>query len=134
MTALSADAQRARPPAPVPRGLPDGPGKETVQRACGSSCHGPQIVSSKGYSRQNWTAVVNGMISRGAKASAEEFGEIVDYLAKNLPPRTGTPGAGGVGFIGAGPDDAHIVDAAAAERGKSISTSGKALAGLATAF
>jgi len=60
------------------------------------------------------------MISRGAKASAEEFGEIVDYLAKNLPPRTGTPGAGGVGFIGAGPDDAHIVDAAAAERGKSI--------------
>ena len=85
---LSAQGQRARPPAPVPRGLPDGPGKDAVQRVCGSSCHGPQIVSSKGYSRQSWSTVVNGMISRGAKASAEEFGEIVDYLAKNLPPRT----------------------------------------------
>src|SRR5262249_46848813 len=39
---------------------------------------------------------------------------------KSLPPRTGTAGAGGVGFIGAGSDDAHIVDPEAAERGKSL--------------
>ncbi|MBI4905783.1 MAG: c-type cytochrome [Acidobacteria bacterium] len=117
--ALTVSAQRGRPPAPAPRGLPDEPGKETVIRLCGSTCHGPQIVSGKGYSKDNWAAVVNGMISRGAKANAAEFTEIVDYLGKHLPPRTGTAGAGGVGFIGAGPDDAHIVDAAAADRGKS---------------
>ncbi|MFN7925076.1 MAG: cytochrome c [Bryobacteraceae bacterium] len=109
-----------RPPAPAPRGLPDGPGKEAVIRVCGSTCHGPQIVAGKGYTRENWGVVVNGMIARGAKAEAAEFTEIVDYLGKNLPPRTGTAGAGGVGFIGAGPDDAHVVDGEAAERGKSI--------------
>ena len=117
---IVASAQRAAPPKPVVRGLPDGPGKSTVQRVCGATCHGGEIVAGKGYSRDNWATVVNGMISRGAKASASEFGEIVDYLAKNLPPRTGTAGAGGVGFIGAGPDDAHVVDGDAAERGKSI--------------
>ena len=117
---MSLAAQGPRPAPPPRRGLPDGPGKETVQRVCGSTCHGSEIVSGKGYSRDNWATVVNGMISRGAKANAAEFGEIVEYLVKNLPPRTGTAGAGGVGFIGAGPDDAHVVDGAAAERGKAV--------------
>ncbi len=115
-----AQPQRGAPPRPAGRTLPDGPGKDAVQRVCGSTCHGPEIVAGKGYSRDNWSTVVNGMISRGAKANASEFGEIVDYLVKNLPPRTGTAGAGGVGFIGAGPDDAHVVDSDAAERGKSV--------------
>lgn len=106
--------------APPKRGLPDGPGKMVVQQVCGSTCHGAEIVAGKGYSRDNWATTVNGMIARGAKASSTEFGEIVDYLTKNLPPRTGTAGAGGVGFIGSGPDDAHLVDGDAAERGKSV--------------
>jgi mono/diheme cytochrome c family protein len=79
-----------------------------------------EIVAGKGYSRDNWATVVNGMIARGAKATAAEFSEIVDYLAKNLPPRSGTAGAGGAGFIGAGPDDGHIVDPVAAQRGQSV--------------
>jgi cytochrome c oxidase cbb3-type subunit III len=101
-------------------GLPDGPGRDTVNRVCGSTCHGPQIMTAKGYSRNNWAAVVNGMIARGAKADANEFGEIVDYLAKHLPPKTGAAGQGGAGFIGAGSIDAHVVDGEAAERGRSI--------------
>lgn len=107
-------------PKPAPRGLPDGPGKEIVQRVCGSTCHGQEIVAGKGYTRDGWSNVVNGMVARGAKASASEFGDIVEYLGKNLPPRSGTAGAGGVGFIGAGPDDAHIVDPEAAARGQVI--------------
>jgi cytochrome c oxidase cbb3-type subunit 3 len=119
--AASLAAQGNRPaPAPAKQGLPEGTGKDTVQRVCGSTCHGPQIVAGKGYSRDNWATVVNGMIARGAKASASEFGEIVDYLAKNLPPKTGSAGAGGAGFIGAGSIDAHVVDGDAAERGKSL--------------
>ena len=117
---LAAQGQRGGPPRPAPRPLPDGPGKEIVQRVCGATCHGVEIVTGKGYSRDNWSNVVNGMVARGAKASSSEFGEIVEYLGKNLPPRSGTAGAGGSGFIGAGPDDAHIVDPEAAERGKSI--------------
>src|SRR5258706_11323522 len=103
---LSAQGPRGGPPRPAARSLPDGPEKQVVQRVCGSTCHGSEIVAGKGYSRDNWTTVVNGMIARGAKASASEFGEIVDYLSKNLPPRAGTAGAGGAGFIGSGPDDA----------------------------
>jgi len=103
----------------VAKGLPEGAGRDVVQRVCGSSCHGPEIIAGKGYSRDGWAAVSNGMISRGAKATAEEFSVIVEYLGKNLPPKTGNAGAGGAGFIGAGPDDLHIVDMDAAERGKS---------------
>ena len=117
--AVSFAQPRPGPPKPAPRALPDGPGKDVTQRVCGSTCHGPEIVAGKGYSRNNWATVVNGMVARGAKASASEFGEVVDYLAKFLPPRTGSAGAGGAGFIGAGPDDGHVVDHEAAERGKS---------------
>jgi cytochrome c oxidase cbb3-type subunit III len=109
-----------RSPAPAPRQLVAGPGRDIVQRVCGSTCHGSEIVTGKGYTKDNWGAVVNGMIARGAKASDTELTEIVDYLAKNFPPRTGQAGAGGAGFIGAGADDAHVVDSEAAERGKSV--------------
>lgn len=115
---VAAPGQRGGPPKPAPRGLPDGPGKDIVQRVCGATCHGPEIVAGKGYSRDGWTNVMNGMVARGAKADANEFGQIIEYLAKNLPPRSGSAGAGGAGFIGAGPDDAHIVDGEAAAKGK----------------
>ncbi|MEZ5362815.1 MAG: c-type cytochrome [Bryobacterales bacterium] len=118
--ALAATLAAQRPEPPGPPSLPDGAGKAVVQRVCGSTCHGVEIVAGKGYTRDNWAAVVNGMVSRGAKASPDELGEIVEYLAANLPPRTGAAGAGGAGFIGAGPDDAHIVDMAAAELGQHI--------------
>ena len=100
--------------------LPEGPGKGTVQQVCGSTCHGPEIIAGKGYSRESWAGVMNGMIARGAKADTKEFGEVLDYLAKNLPPKTGKAGAGGVGFIGSGSDDAHLVDGEAADRGKAV--------------
>jgi mono/diheme cytochrome c family protein len=115
---LAAQGPRAAPPKPAARPLPDGPGKEIVQRVCGATCHGPEIITGKGYTRDGWTNVVNAMVARGAKASSSEFGDIVEFLAKNLAPRTGTAGAGGVGFIGSGPDDAHLVDPEAADRGK----------------
>ena len=36
--------------------------------------------------REQWGSIVSNMISRGAKGSDEEFAQVVDYLAKNLPP------------------------------------------------
>ena len=63
--------------------LPDGPGKETMQRVCGG-CHGAEIVLGKRLSRDGWSQIVVNMIQRGAQGSDDEFAEIVDYLADTV--------------------------------------------------
>jgi len=66
--------------------FPEGQGKDTFLRIC-SVCHGPQIVLGRGNTVDGWTQVVLNMVQRGAQGSEEEFGEIVQYLAKNFPPK-----------------------------------------------
>jgi len=63
--------------------LPDGPGKTTTQKVCGS-CHGAELVIGRQESRETWGAVVDDMIQRGATGTDDEFYEVVDYLAKNF--------------------------------------------------
>src|SRR5579875_398100 len=55
--------------------LPDGAGKDTLQRVCGS-CHSPNIVLGRGMTRDQWSEVVNSMISRGAKGTQTEFTQV----------------------------------------------------------
>jgi mono/diheme cytochrome c family protein len=105
--------------------LPDAPGRDTLQKLCGS-CHSANIVLGRGLTRQEWGEVVASMVSRGAKGTQPEFAQVVDYLAHNLPPTPSAssgPGTrrrcGGGGFT-VGPNDKQIVDAAAADRGRSI--------------
>jgi len=111
---------------PAPQ-LPDAPNRETVQRIC-SSCHPAQIVLGRGMTREQWGGIVSNMISRGAKGSDEEFAEVVDYLAKNLPPAkeagtsvapTKKPRAPSL-IDQAGADDKQVVDEDAAARGKTV--------------
>lgn len=121
--------------------LPDGAGKDVVQKVCGSTCHGPDIIMGKGRTRDQWTAVVNTMVGRGAKASETELIQITEYLSSRFGPnmvasaapspsgrgnRLG-PGAGaaantgrGPGPLGAGAADSHVVDEAGAARGKTV--------------
>ena len=115
---LAAQPPGGRRGAPAPPSLPDAPGKDLTQRVCGSTCHGAELVIGKGHTRDAWAATVNSMISRGAKASETEVSDIVDYLAKNIPPKSGTAGAGGAGFLGNGSDDSHVVDEVAAASGR----------------
>src|SRR5258708_3565203 len=115
--------------------LPEGTGKDVTHKVCGSTCHGPDIMMGKGRTRDQWTAVVNTMVSRGAKASTAELTQISEYLSSHFgpnmvvsaPPRRGgrsggAPGASGrgPGPLGAGAADSHVVDDAGAERGKSV--------------
>ncbi|MCU1295547.1 MAG: hypothetical protein JWP08_4397, partial [Bryobacterales bacterium] len=108
-------------------GLPDAPGKETVQRVCGA-CHSPNIVAGRGLTRQEWSEMVSSMVSRGAKGTQAEFGQVIDYLTKNLPPKAaggnvtsgGRRGGGGGGGFTVGPDDKQIVDVTAVGRGRKI--------------
>jgi competence protein ComEA len=63
--------------------LPDGPGKATTQKVCGT-CHGAELVLGRQEDREGWGSVVNDMIERGAKGTDDEFFEVVDYLATNF--------------------------------------------------
>jgi competence protein ComEA len=63
--------------------LPDGPGKATTQKVCGS-CHGAELVLGRQEDKDAWAGVVNDMIERGAKGTDDEFYEVVDYLATNF--------------------------------------------------
>jgi mono/diheme cytochrome c family protein len=115
--------------AQAPAPLPDAPNRETVQRIC-SGCHPAQIVLGRGMTREQWGGIVSNMISRGAKGSDEEFAQIVDYLATNLPPIT--PGTAPANTPSvkvqrpknlidqAGANDKQVVDEEAALRGKTI--------------
>ena len=116
--------------------LPDGAGREVTHKACGATCHGPEIMMGKGRTRDQWTAVVNAMVGRGAKATESELVQIAEYLSSHFGPnmvvtgistRGDRPGSDaprvtghGPGPLGAGAADSHVVDDAGAERGKSV--------------
>jgi mono/diheme cytochrome c family protein len=105
-------------------GLPNAPGKDTVERICGG-CHSPNMVLGHGMTREQWSNTVSQMIARGAKGTPAEFNEVIDYLAKNLPPggaasKTAANHPRTRRRFPAGPADAPPVDPAAAARGKAL--------------
>jgi cytochrome c5 len=61
--------------------LPEGAGKEVVQKVC-TQCHDLARITSKSRTKEEWNDTVDKMAARGAKASDEEFDAIVTYLAK----------------------------------------------------
>jgi cytochrome c5 len=66
------------------QGLPNGPGKATVQRVC-SKCHAVEVFAGKAHTKQEWSSIVEEMKNAGAKATKAEFRQIIAYLAKNFP-------------------------------------------------
>jgi glucose dehydrogenase len=63
--------------------LPEGNGKDLVQKVC-NSCHSVDLVVGQHLTRDQWTATVQRMAQRGASASDEQFNLIVDYLSHNF--------------------------------------------------
>lgn len=73
--------------------LPDGPGKEVVQRMC-VGCHGLSTVTSKRATPDEWASIVDLMVSRGADGSDEDIDKVVKYLSASFPPaKPATPPA-----------------------------------------
>jgi cytochrome c oxidase cbb3-type subunit 3 len=101
--------------------LPDGPHRETALKLCGA-CHSANLVLGRCMTRDQWSEVVSNMISKGAKGTTDEFNQVVDYLAKALPPNGSTANAAGrrPSRLSAGPKDLHVVDEASANLGKAI--------------
>ena len=106
--------------------LPDGPGKAAYLSACGK-CHAAEMVLGRAMTRDQWSAEVSDMISKGAKISDADFQVIVDYLAQSFPPAAaagrggrGRGGGGGGGGLTMGPNDKHVVDPAGEARGRTV--------------
>jgi len=65
--------------------LPDGPGKDTVEKTC-TACHDLSAVVSMSGSADIWQSVADDMKSRGADGTDADFRTIVQYLSKYLGP------------------------------------------------
>ncbi|MBI2687281.1 MAG: helix-hairpin-helix domain-containing protein [Acidobacteria bacterium] len=65
--------------------LPEGPGRATTQRLCGS-CHGFGNFVRRRETRDGWNSVIEDMIRRGAKGEEEEWAEVSDYLVAQFSP------------------------------------------------
>jgi competence protein ComEA len=63
--------------------LPDGPGKDTVVKVCGT-CHEPVRAAALRLTREGWEQTVADMRWRGAKGTDEEFAAIIEYLVANF--------------------------------------------------
>ncbi len=105
-----------------------------LNKVCGA-CHPLETVTSQRRNRAQWQESIDQMVARGAKGTPEEFAAVLDYLVRNhgpaaapnvpLPgPAPGGRGPFGPGGRGAayspGPADKHVVDAAAADRGRRV--------------
>jgi cytochrome c5 len=67
--------------------LPDEDGRDAVREIC-TRCHDlSPITGSGGFSREDWDTVVKSMIAMGASITPQEAERIVNYLAKNFPPK-----------------------------------------------
>ena len=69
--------------------LPPGKGKPIVERACGG-CHALKVVTSKRATPEQWAALVDQMVTRGADLSYDEIETVVSYLSKNFAPDSKT--------------------------------------------
>jgi hypothetical protein len=54
-------------------------GHVAVQRICGE-CHAFEIATRRRHTRKQWEAVIESMITKGARVSDEDFDVIADYL------------------------------------------------------
>ena len=63
--------------------LPEGKGKDLVERACGD-CHGLEVITSQRATSKGWSSIVDNMIQLGATATPDEIQTIVEYLAKSF--------------------------------------------------
>jgi competence protein ComEA len=65
--------------------MPDGPGKDVVQRVC-TACHDLSPVMSMNGTADIWQSVADDMKSRGADGTDADFRAIVQYLSKYYGP------------------------------------------------
>jgi len=74
---LPGAAELPRPP------LQSNRGHVEVQRICGE-CHAFEVATSTRHTRKQWEALIESMITKGARVSDEDFDVIADYLTTHF--------------------------------------------------
>src|SRR4051812_7155921 len=102
---------------------------QAFQKVC-AECHVLETVTAQRRTRAQWQESISSMIARGAKGTEEEFSLILDYLTTVYGPTSpggrGTPtapaaaGRGRSPAFSPGAADKHVVDEAAANRGRKV--------------
>lgn len=72
--------------------LPDGKGKELVQKYC-ITCHAAKVWTKQHNTKQQWSDVLDDMVSKGLDASDEDIETMTAYLTTNFGPVKGDPAA-----------------------------------------
>lgn len=70
--------------------LPEGKGKELAKKQCGT-CHANNVWTNQHHTRDQWSSVIDNMISKGMHVSDEDLDTITDYLAANFGPVPASP-------------------------------------------
>ena len=69
-----------------PPSLPEGPGKALVEAVC-TACHSLERVVAKRATKAEWQDKVLEMLQEDPDITQQERDQIVEYLAKNFPPK-----------------------------------------------
>jgi virginiamycin B lyase len=88
----AAGGQRAQPVS-----LPDGPGKDLVERSC-ARCHGLNLITNSwGYTRDGWHELIASMVTLPATDGAAIEGYLASHFpVKPAPPAVAIPGQAAV--------------------------------------
>lgn len=70
--------------------LPEGAGRETVVKLCGT-CHPPERGASVRLTREGWQDVMTRMVGLGLKASDEDLNTALEYLATHFKGEAAAP-------------------------------------------
>ena len=65
--------------------VPEGKGKDVTVRIC-TGCHSSDLWANQRHTREEWSSVIDNMLSKGLQASDEEIETINTYLATYLGP------------------------------------------------
>jgi cytochrome c oxidase cbb3-type subunit III len=98
--------------------------RAVVQKVCGT-CHALERVTVSPRSHAQWEEVISKMVALGAKGTDEELAVVLNYLATNhgrdaSAAQAKRPPGKPVGVLGAGANDKHVVEDAAADRGRAV--------------
>lgn len=80
----------AAPQSASAQALPEGAGRETVVKLCGT-CHPPERGASVRLTREGWQDVMTRMVGLGLKASDEDLNAALEYLATHFKGEAAAP-------------------------------------------